>query len=581
MDKNKNPSNKSQVAKSISAPANGINFTIQKKDIVNQNLNQTHQLKENKTGLPDNLKSGIEHLSGIDISDVKVYYNSSQPAQLNAHAYAQGNQIHIAPGQEKHLAHEAWHVVQQKQGRVKPSKQLKGKVNINDNAALEKEADVMGSLALNIPSNQLQARNANSPFQFKPKPSKQIVQLQEIKTFGGSFNDVQYHITQKGATEGGKFTIGCLMNLSFHANDTVNCEKIGLVQTTTPTVKKFDQARENYAAARGLARSITDNVEGDHIDGARYFDRTDRNAHPVFGAQNPQNLPPDLMPESFHSEHDKVGAHVLNALGKVTKDEAAALLDEPGRDWREGWSVIQSFETAALCLTGPMKGEYLGSVEWGYHYGPDESGGVIPLRKISDGSPSLKFREASVRWNQAKIPQQHTDPIDTVKLPEEERIGNQEALSLPHRKFMLDQIQTLSQNSVLNLLEDPVFSTHSKQLLLNRLYILMSEDSFPSNWLNTFKRRATLRQFLIQLRDQYAAQHGWNVQEWSLDGSIRGLIGIKNGEQVKAKSLLRIVHRPAIFYCLNETFVPGTIINDGDHFHVSQNDLIQAAKDLG
>jgi hypothetical protein len=100
-------------SKSLAPPENDINFTVQR--------------KENKTGLPDNLKSGIEHLSGIDVSDVKVYYNSLQPAQLNAHAYAQGNQIHVASGQEKHLPHEAWHVVQQKQGRVKPTAQLKGK----------------------------------------------------------------------------------------------------------------------------------------------------------------------------------------------------------------------------------------------------------------------------------------------------------------------------------------------------------------------------------------------------------------------------------------------------------------------
>lgn len=106
------------------------------------------QRKENKTGMPDQLKSGIENLSGMDMADVKVHYNSAQPAQLNAHAYAQGNQIHIAPGQEKHLPHEAWHVVQQKQGRVKPTRQMKGKVNINDDAGLEKEADVMGSEAL-------------------------------------------------------------------------------------------------------------------------------------------------------------------------------------------------------------------------------------------------------------------------------------------------------------------------------------------------------------------------------------------------------------------------------------------------
>ncbi len=105
------------------------------------------QCKTNNTGLPDNLKSGIENLSGFSMDDVKVHYNSSKPAQLQAHAYAQGTDIHLAPNQEKHLPHEAWHVVQQKQGRVKPTRQLKSKVSINDDAGLEKEADVMGAKA--------------------------------------------------------------------------------------------------------------------------------------------------------------------------------------------------------------------------------------------------------------------------------------------------------------------------------------------------------------------------------------------------------------------------------------------------
>lgn len=106
------------------------------------------QRKPNNTGLPDNLKSGIENLSGYSMDDVKVHYNSSQPATLQAHAYAQGTDIHVAPGQEKHLPHEAWHVVQQKQGRVKPTMQLKGTVPVNDDTGLEKEADVMGGKAL-------------------------------------------------------------------------------------------------------------------------------------------------------------------------------------------------------------------------------------------------------------------------------------------------------------------------------------------------------------------------------------------------------------------------------------------------
>ncbi len=102
----------------------------------------------NQTGLPDNLKSGIESLSGISLAHVKVHYNSPQPAQLNALAYAQGSDIHVAPGEEKHLPHEAWHVVQQAQGRVRPTMQLKGGVPVNDDRGLEREADVMGAKAL-------------------------------------------------------------------------------------------------------------------------------------------------------------------------------------------------------------------------------------------------------------------------------------------------------------------------------------------------------------------------------------------------------------------------------------------------
>jgi hypothetical protein len=109
--------------------------------------NQPLQRKENTTGLPDDLKSGIENLSGYSMDDVKVHRNSDKPKQLQAHAYAQGTEIHLGSGQEKHLPHEAWHVVQQKQGRVKPTTQLAGGAQINDNDSLENEATKMGNKA--------------------------------------------------------------------------------------------------------------------------------------------------------------------------------------------------------------------------------------------------------------------------------------------------------------------------------------------------------------------------------------------------------------------------------------------------
>jgi len=97
----------------------------------------------NKTGIPDTMKENFENMSGFSFDDVKIHYNSDKPAQLNALAYTQGNQVHIAPGQEKHLGHELGHVVQQKQGRVKPTMQLQG-VGVNDDERLEREADAMG-----------------------------------------------------------------------------------------------------------------------------------------------------------------------------------------------------------------------------------------------------------------------------------------------------------------------------------------------------------------------------------------------------------------------------------------------------
>lgn len=106
--------------------------------------------KPNKTGIPDELKTSIEQLSGFSLDDVKVHYNSDKPALLEAHAYAEGNDIYVAPGQEKHLAHEVWHVIQQKGGKVQATVQLKGEVPVNDDKGLEKEADVMGDKAIQL-----------------------------------------------------------------------------------------------------------------------------------------------------------------------------------------------------------------------------------------------------------------------------------------------------------------------------------------------------------------------------------------------------------------------------------------------
>lgn len=151
--------------------------------------------------LPAQLKSGIESLSGMRMDHVKVHYNSAKPAQLHAHAYAQGSEIHLGPGQEKHLPHEAWHVVQQAQGRVRPTMQMKHGRQINNDAGLEREADAMGERALGA-AQLARYGSAAMPDATRPAPgmgahgTASVAQLIEKNKLGLSSANGMYMINR-------------------------------------------------------------------------------------------------------------------------------------------------------------------------------------------------------------------------------------------------------------------------------------------------------------------------------------------------------------------------------------------------
>jgi len=92
---------------------------------------------------------------------VTVHYNSTRPAKVRALAFTQGTDIYLRPTEEKQLQHEAWHVVQQKQGKVKPTRQSNGKA-INDDQRLEREADVMGEKATRLGLVEAKRRESGS-----------------------------------------------------------------------------------------------------------------------------------------------------------------------------------------------------------------------------------------------------------------------------------------------------------------------------------------------------------------------------------------------------------------------------------
>lgn len=169
--KQKRPANKHQHKTNLrSESAQQNSMTVQTfADYRSETASQNSQIQQmqtsiqtaNNTGLPDKLKSGMENLSGLDLDHVRVHYNSSKPATVQAHAYAQGSDIHLASGQEKHLPHELGHVVQQMQGRVEPTTSVGG-MAVNDNAALENEATVMGAKALQCASTEPNASRVSA-----------------------------------------------------------------------------------------------------------------------------------------------------------------------------------------------------------------------------------------------------------------------------------------------------------------------------------------------------------------------------------------------------------------------------------
>jgi len=149
-----------------------------KADMANNAAQRAEAPRPNNTGMPDNLKAGIESLSGFSMDNVRVHYNSSKPATVQALAYTQGTDIHVAPGQEKCLPHEAWHVAQQMAGRVSPTTNING-MPVNDNAALEHEADVMGEKAVQCKKND----DSNGSLKNEKKSDK-VVQCEKVEPAG-------------------------------------------------------------------------------------------------------------------------------------------------------------------------------------------------------------------------------------------------------------------------------------------------------------------------------------------------------------------------------------------------------------
>lgn len=110
-----------------------------RQEVIQKAPEQPKKQTPNLTGIPTQMKLDFERRSGLSFDDVRVHYNSDKPRKIGALAYTQGTQVHIGPGQERHLRHELGHVVQQKTSIVKPTKIIHN-IPVNTDQNLEKHA---------------------------------------------------------------------------------------------------------------------------------------------------------------------------------------------------------------------------------------------------------------------------------------------------------------------------------------------------------------------------------------------------------------------------------------------------------
>ncbi|MDJ0600014.1 MAG: DUF4157 domain-containing protein [Crocosphaera sp.] len=254
----------------------------------------------NRTGLPDRLKAGVEHLSGYSLDDVIVHYNSPKPLQLQALAYTQGTDIHVAPRQEKYLPHETWHVVQQMQGRVKPTMQMKG-VQINDDAGLEREADVMGNLASDLIDDRLEAITQRKQ-QEMANNSSQVKQLVALQEMGNNTTQI------KRTIQLGRRGAAILKNNSM--NDYFSSDFVALhIADDEAEARKIAEHRADQGIAqchvikRSSIASLMNEVKERSQNG--YYAN---NANRITGPQSPNQFRSEVLVEIFETKYNKRGA---------------------------------------------------------------------------------------------------------------------------------------------------------------------------------------------------------------------------------------------------------------------------------
>ncbi len=383
--------------------------------------------RPNRSGLPDDLKAGIESLSGVSMDGVNVHYNSPRPARVAALAYAQGRDIHIAPGQEAHLPHEAWHIVQQAQGRVRPTMQLKGGVAVNDNNGLEREADTMGAMSAKIGRG-----NTALPFAGRMAPAAQasVVQraVDQNHQFGKGTIRVKLDEGRSQVLQAGNKaapTVDAVVTYTPRA-DAPDADPIRLIQTVR-TENPVSHAIGSWADTDEARRDKTQTAQDDEhgIQAGWFVDHSADSLKPRSGTGDP--VVPDAYVDASFAQDPHAGlgaakksyAQLGNAGNQHGKKQGAAitpavLTDHPAS------AEPYDFRAEVVVKGREAGGDQLyGTAKWNFTTGDDGDGGqeITAHTASFHDAPSNSFNAAVDKYNEVyRNPGAATSPENIERL---------------------------------------------------------------------------------------------------------------------------------------------------------------------
>ncbi len=175
---------KTKKAKGTKAPADNYKLPAKAKNKKKAGRKEKTSFKRKipaaKGKLPDEVQARASNIFSTNFDSVNILENSQMAQKMGAQAFTQGNNVHFAPGKYNPkskegmelIGHELAHIVQQRNGKVKPTGVENGNA-VNTDKGLEKEADEMGKKVASGDPLKRAAGGRND------KPQNEVIQKKE------------------------------------------------------------------------------------------------------------------------------------------------------------------------------------------------------------------------------------------------------------------------------------------------------------------------------------------------------------------------------------------------------------------